>query len=268
MSSITCSLYTARKGWFSETFDATGWCEVYNGKTNGKRGGVQGIGRRDTFLPDGHPMLDFNLHDSHHGTPHTTTREGWYPNPNAGKWATIAVHEAFKTFIINRDQAAAQQHVQRKATQADTVTMRLKQLPAGSVLSRLYAAVADKFAVGIQEDLRMLDKGLSVAGLAAKWAPTPNGSHDKATGISTVVALLCEERGLLRSNSSKGVLVRFQQLLSVLRRAAQLPESFAGRGEWGLVEYGRMPSVCRRLFGSSVFRKHDEERYDAFLQVT
>ena len=241
-------------------------CRGRVGGKLGKRDGVRGCVRCDSFLPQGHPLLSEEWHGPRKR--YFAVRKGTcYPNRNAGAWASAEVAKDFIAFIAARDEQAAELHHQRKLREADAVARRLQLLPAQSPLARLYAAVAQRFALGLAEDLKALDSGRSVGGLAAKWAPTPSRSHDKATGISAAVAMVCEERGLLRSRGQGARVVRYQQLLSMLRRAAALPESFTGRGEWGLVDYGRMPSVCRRLFGASIFRKHDTERYDAFLQA-
>ena len=56
----------------------------------------------------------------------------------------------------------------------------------------------------------------------------------------------------------------YQDLLSSIRRAAEIPESFIGSGEWNLVNYNVMPSLCRQIHGE-MYRRHDKERYDSFL---
>ena len=59
---------------------------------------------------------------------------------------------------------------------------------------------------------------------------------------------------------------RYRKLVSAQRAAAEVPEHFTGTGEWHLVNYKRMASKCRLMFGQSTFRKHDEARYDQFLE--
>jgi len=36
-------------------------------------------------------------------------------------------------------------------------------------------------------------------------------------------------------------------------------------GRFGAVDYRRMPATCRRVWGEKVYRKYDQEQYDAFL---
>ncbi|KAL7544167.1 hypothetical protein ACHAWF_007547 [Thalassiosira exigua] len=111
--------------------------------------------------------------------------------------------------------------------------------------------------------------------------------HDKALGIAPLIrerlldrlgeegnASLKEE--LLRSAgeraSHEGGPVPLEHLglqrdvLTPLRREACIPEHFVGAGTAkGGVDYARMPSMCRHVFGKKVFRRLDEENYDRFL---
>jgi hypothetical protein len=59
----------------------------------------------------------------------------------------------------------------------------------------------------------------------------------------------------------------YRKLLSDLRGANMVPEHFVGGGRWAEVDYDRMASRCRLLYGRTVFAKNDKERYDAFLET-
>ena len=56
-----------------------------------------------------------------------------------------------------------------------------------------------------------------------------------------------------------------RDVLTPLRRLAEIPEHFIGSKRGRGVNYTRMPSRCRLLFGQKVFRKLDQENYDQFL---
>ena len=146
----------------------------------------------------------------------------------------------------------------------------------GEYLRRLYDEVADIFAKGIAEELALANRNVkSLSGLHAKWAPTPDGMHDKATRISEGIAARLHAAGLLGLELDPGLdpavarslqTDRMRKVVSRLRGVAKVPEHFVGTGAWEQVDYNRMASRCRLIFGEKVFRKHDAERYDAFLQ--
>lgn len=124
-----------------------------------------------------------------------------------------------------------------------------------------------------------------IGGLFAKWAPTPGGMHDKALGICPIirdklVQMLNDDVNrevkleLLRSVANRvgKVSIPLEQLslqrdfLTPLRTYAEVPEHFIGPGAiQGNVNYSRMASRCRMIFGEKVFRRYDEENYDRFL---
>jgi hypothetical protein len=62
------------------------------------------------------------------------------------------------------------------------------------------------------------------------------------------------------------LLDRYEKVLSKLRGAAKVPEHFVGKGNWEDIDYNRMASRCRLIFGTTVFAKHDSVRYNAFLE--
>lgn len=127
----------------------------------------------------------------------------------------------------------------------------------------------------------------SLSGLFAKWTPTPGGMHDKALGIAPLIRerllkLLREEGrqclreellrsagGRARDDSTRLPLEHLslqRDILTPLRRMAEIPEHFIGAGTArGGVNYSRMPSRCRMIFGEKVFRRIDSKNYDAFL---
>lgn len=180
---------------------------------------------------------------------------------NCGKWASPEIASRFHAFIRAREEgsraAAKEQRLARESAVAD----RVANMTADE--KRLHDAVAAIFAEGIVKDReQLLASGHSVSGLAAKWAPTCNYMHDKNTLIVDAIIAKLPESVSTRGSTPR---IRYQQACAEVRRAAKVPESFIGRGEWGLVDYKRMPSLCRKLYGEKLFKKHDEARYVAFL---
>ena len=78
----------------------------------------------------------------------------------------------------------------------------------------------------------------SVSGLFAKWAPSVNSKHDKATRIvGTIAALIFPTVGDLGDANTNLYIPYQQRVLSPLRAAAKIPEHFVGNGSWDQVDY-------------------------------
>ena len=156
---------------------------------------------------------------------------------------------------------------QREITEAAKATKRTRVAPPsrnGSPLARLYAAVAEIFAQGLREEMHAFKVGLRVPGLFAKWAPTAGGMHDKETGIVQGIAALLADR------KCDGPLLACENYMRnyvrPLRAAAQIPEHYLGKRAFDKVNYERMPSRCRLLYGA-VYKKWDPAGYNAHLEL-
>lgn len=219
-------------------------------------------------------------------------------------WISPAIRDKWLAFAKARDEArAASVKEQRRSNQTKVdadVRLRLQGIEArGSavtaeataaashlagacgdpgrtaLLRQMYSAVSDIFAEGIAGDMAACERGVkSLSGLYAKWAPTPGGMHDKATRISDGIAERLHSKGLLELTLDEELEPavarslkrdRMRRVLSRLRGEAKIPEHYVGKGAWDQVDYNRMPSRCRLIFGEKVFAKHDAERYNAFL---
>ena len=141
-----------------------------------------------------------------------------------------------------------------------------------------------------------------ISGLYAKWAPTKNHQHDKATRlVHTIVPMLLTEvkdqieqvpefaqsRTELRKlvdlqtqHPDKSVAHLYKDderlrsvaestyqktFLANIRRATEVPEHFTGTNEFEKVNFGRMPSRCRFLFGQKLYQKKAKTQYDKYL---
>ncbi|KAG9121524.1 hypothetical protein FRC07_002473 [Ceratobasidium sp. 392] len=131
----------------------------------------------------------------------------------------------------------------------------------------LYATVAHLFADQLAKDIKllktiesapaeeafMLKFGLSNA---SKWAPTLEGFHDRATNISTAIALILFSRRLMpelppepsseigqeKAHTIRGYYRRW--FLAPLRRFAEVTEVKMSDREWNDIGYDRVPSKC------------------------
>uniref|UniRef100_A0A7S4DK63 DUF2828 domain-containing protein n=1 Tax=Lotharella globosa TaxID=91324 RepID=A0A7S4DK63_9EUKA len=197
----------------------------------------------------------------------------WLPRK---EWVNQEVKNMFIAWSKNRSlQLDKEVHLARKA-QVRADRWRAEETLKNSVPARTYFHfVADLFGEALRGDideyhaLQIIDEkakrtdgrnGSSLeSGLFAKWAPTPNGMHDKKTPIvdAIVERVFPKEKYKLPDGTDEEYLSfmrqRYQRdVLSPLRRYAEVPEHFVGRGEWDLVNYKRMASRCRMLYGEKV----------------
>ena len=117
--------------------------------------------------------------------------------------------------------------------------------------------------------------------LVSKWAPTPGGSHDRVTNISSAICLLlhkaqvslqiahkisfsattslpASDMHLLRCAYQKHVLTRG-------RRYTCIPEPLMSSKRWSEIAYSRVPSICMNNNRERFFM-HDEERFLNYLE--
>lgn len=213
----------------------------------------------------------------------------------ATKWRTAEVAAKFAAFCKGKDAVLAQKQKETKQSQRRQTRALILKRQDDVYIKRLYDAVVDIFCAGIHKEYQDTIKfeaqqavaasageisappKFSVGGLFSKWAPRVGGLHDKATGISRLIMKrLLPLLGLapVETPANCKILHQLEQqryqrdVLSRIHRVAQVPEHYVGRAEWSSVNYNRMASRCRLLYGTKVFRKYDEKRYDAYLEAS
>ncbi|KAL1743765.1 hypothetical protein HDZ31DRAFT_40224 [Schizophyllum fasciatum] len=188
---------------------------------------------------------------------------------------------------------------ERKAVRSEDAARRYAVLAGrleDNTFRALYIAVARLFAEGIAKDLATLQeieksgnpydrialsKKISLAG---KWAPTPGGSHDRATNLSTAIsALLVHNRAFpstdipaaIRAVGAQAasadaeqshVLRSFLQrwVLRPLRAQLACPEPLMSARRWSEINYGRVPGVCMKRNTERFFQR-DPDRFQEYL---
>lgn len=177
---------------------------------------------------------------------------------NKGEWLTEDSKRGFLRFIRDRDRSLAEACQVAKCVRALEVSYRIDESRSSdfSMMSQFREEVAGIFATNIraEDDLRKSGIACSIGGLWCKWAPRPHGRHNKDTGIAKDIA---DKLGM--------DLQEYHHTISAICLAAKIPESFVGRRSFGMVDYNRMPSLCRQVWGERVWKKNDANRYNAFL---
>eukprot|EP00984_Skeletonema_dohrnii_P026600 scaffold15954_cov141-Skeletonema_dohrnii-CCMP3373.AAC.1 len=209
------------------------------------------------------------------------------------KWRDADTASRFQAFLRKRredEKAAARVRRHASADRRRELVNSHRSDEKGELITQLVIMFVD----GLLEELNVAHAqgeaewemlgSLSLGGLFAKWCPTPGGMHDKALGLATLIRekllerLAEEENRGLREELLRSTALRVQEsavplehvglqrdVLTPLRKLAEIPEHFIGASRGQGVNYSRMPSRCRLLFGKKVFRKLDQENYDQFL---
>ena len=92
------------------------------------------------------------------------------------------------------------------------------------------------------------------ASLLAKWMPSENTSSAKTRAMAVKA---------MRELSLKPR--EYRKMLSALRKHINVTERMMSAGEWGIIDYAKVPSYAMHNYGSA-FAKHDHERFDAYLK--
>ena len=90
--------------------------------------------------------------------------------------------------------------------------------------------------------------------LLAKWMPSENTSSEKTRQMAVKA-----QRALQLTPR------KYRKMLSALRKHINVVERQMSAGEWGLIDYAKVPSYAMHNYGSA-FAKHDHERFDAYLK--
>ena len=90
--------------------------------------------------------------------------------------------------------------------------------------------------------------------LLAKWMPSENTSSAKTRALATKA--ICALKLTPRS---------YRKMLSALRKHINVTERMMSAGEWGKIDYAKVPSYAMKNYGSA-FAKHDYERFNAYLK--
>ncbi|TFK45139.1 hypothetical protein BDQ12DRAFT_718239 [Crucibulum laeve] len=191
---------------------------------------------------------------------------------------------------LNKEYIAAQSAgTTRRALENKRYYDRLTARLSDPKFRALYIAVARLFVDRLSQDITLIDQLdalepdanrfpiLTQISLAGKWAPTPGGSHDRVTNISTAVCLLLHNAQVLRDfpsalNASldprqQAIILRsFYQrwILTRLRQVLLCPEPLMSANKWTEIRYNRVPSVCMKT-NTRHFFKHDPYGFEEYL---
>lgn len=200
-------------------------------------------------------------------------------------------------YIAISDQERAR--VLRKERQQRFHERLVGKLVANYKFRALYIAVVRLFAQQLRKDVKILDELQTVdqkvdkdryrtlarsISLVGKWAPTPGGSHDRVTNVSTAICQLLfspnENSGPdaidplpstaphpIPSDQYNCVILRnyyHRWILRPLREILACPEPLMSAQRWTEIQYSRVPSICMAR-NKVLFRLHDPEGFQLYL---
>ena len=118
----------------------------------------------------------------------------------------------------------------------------------------MWETVADTLAADMKAYKASTAKKIVPVSLLAKWMPSENTSSVETRKLASKAmhALHLEPR-------------KYRKMLSALRKHINVVERQMSAGEWGLIDYAKVPSYAMHNYGSA-FAKHDHERFDAYLK--
>ncbi|CUA70313.1 putative protein L728 [Acanthamoeba polyphaga mimivirus] [Rhizoctonia solani] len=184
--------------------------------------------------------------------------------------------------------AQAQEAKEKRKGQHDADRALLQEkLENDKSFLALYATITHIFAEELANDIALMKKIETVSeeeafdlrfeiSSAAKWAPSLDGAHDRATNIATAIALVMYTNGDLDELSlpiTSGVAQEQAQVLrsyyrrwviSPLRRFIDVTEVKMSSQKWSRINYKRVPAECMNK-NKNVFFKHDEKRLISYL---
>ena len=179
------------------------------------------------------------------------------------KWKTPEISQKYRSFCQELDSVAKKDEALNLKAEKKKIAGIVKERRKNPQIQALYQAVVHCISDGLVKEHDDLKKKKSVGGLYGKWAPNQRGMHNKATWIAAdLINHVLPRLGFSLDNSGQ----IYQKLLSEIREASQVPEHFTGSKRFGEVNYDRMASRCRLLWGRKVFQKHDQKRYDKYLE--
>jgi len=139
----------------------------------------------------------------------------------------------------------------------------------------LHLTVAKIFQEQLRKDMELLKSGkredLVKISLAAKWAPSPEGFHDKHTFIvSSIAEALYPKSCFAEIEESREMYLRraresFRRLtLAPLRKALEVVERYVSAEAFGKINYTKVPSVAMDNY-KGLFVRKDLDRFEDYI---
>ncbi|MCJ1379226.1 hypothetical protein MMC17_002326 [Xylographa soralifera] len=141
----------------------------------------------------------------------------------------------------------------------------------------LHLSVARLFAQQLKKDLELLQTGSSKdrsqISLAAKWAPSLEGFHDKHTFIATSIAEILyphDTTTIAGNDTSREMYLKFarehyrRHILSPLRKALEVVERDVSAETFHRIDFAKVPSIAMNTY-KELFVKKSPQSFETYI---
>ena len=138
----------------------------------------------------------------------------------------------------------------------------------------LHLTVARLFAMQLRKDLLLLKSGskkdINSISMAAKWAPSPEGFHDKHTFISSTIAEILYKPKANTTDDRVEYLKQAREnyrrvYLSPLRAALDIVERKISKEDFEKIDYQKVPSTAMNNY-KKMFIKKDLPHFELYIE--
>ncbi|KAI9810607.1 MAG: hypothetical protein M1827_006169 [Pycnora praestabilis] len=159
--------------------------------------------------------------------------------------------------------------------EADRHASCLKKFESNVFYRALHLTVARLFAEQLRKDMSLLKSGqkkdIKHISLAAKWAPSLEGFHDKHTFIASSIAeILYPQSAIGNDGDTRDRYLRRARewyrrfTISPLRKALEVVERDISANTFGFIKYQKVPSIAMDK-NKDLFARKDLERFETYL---
>lgn len=142
-------------------------------------------------------------------------------------------------------------------TATDTIKRNLDLVPEYGRWDDMYSFIGTKLekdALDIMKAQFTVDLLTDKPSLLGKWLKSSNTSSNESKRLAKITY---KHFGITERN--------YRKSLSTLRKNIKIVETFMSNNQWGEIDFSAIPSQATRIY-SDAFRKHDEARYNAFIE--
>jgi hypothetical protein len=142
-------------------------------------------------------------------------------------------------------------------TATDIIKRNIDLVPEYGRWDDMYSFIGTKLEKDALEIMKVQffkDLLVDKPSLLGKWLKSSNTSSDESKRLAKI------------TYKYFGITEReYRQSLSALRKKIKIVETFMSSNQWEAIDFSAIPSQATRLY-SDAFRKHDGERYNAFIE--
>ncbi|MCJ1480530.1 hypothetical protein MMC06_000685 [Schaereria dolodes] len=185
-------------------------------------------------------------------------------------------HEILKKAAVHKNQQRQMAKDEKHKLEASRHANALSELKKDQFYRALHLTVARLFGEQLRKDMELLKSGkrkdLNKISLAAKWAPSLEGFHDKHTFIASSIAeILYPISAIREENDTREIYLKRARehyrrfVLSPLRRALEVVERDISASTFKNINYAKVPSIAMDK-NKDLFARKDFDRFEHYIE--